>query len=58
MHVKVDVGGGSWLPVCRCGWRGLPGLSRLEALNEARRHEVRAHPGDTDVLRQIYHNRS
>lgn len=58
MRVSVDVGGRTWLPLCPCGWRGLPALSRSEALNEARHHEMRAHPGDNNVLQQIHHNRS
>jgi len=58
MRVRVDVGGGTWLPLCPCGWRGLPCLSRSEALHEARRHEQRAHPGDSQVLRQLHGNRT
>ena len=54
MRVRVDVGGGSFLALCPCGWRGLPGLSREEALREGRHHEQRAHPGDSHVLRQLH----
>lgn len=57
MRVRVDVGGGTFLPICPCGWRGLPGTTRSESLREARRHEQRAHPGDRDVLQQLHGNR-
>lgn len=53
MRVRIDVGGGTWLPLCPCGWRGLPGLDRREALQQARHHELRAHPGDKDVAAQL-----
>lgn len=53
MRVKVDVGAGSFLPVCPCGWRGLPGLDRSDALGQARHHERRAHPGDQGVEAQL-----
>jgi len=58
MKLTVDAGGRTWLPLCACGWRGLPCLTRSEALQMGRHHELRAHPGDKDVLRQMYHNRS
>lgn len=57
MRVKVDVGGATWLAVCPCGWRGLPALDRSEALREARHHELRAHPGDQGVVRQMQETR-
>ncbi len=53
MRVRVDVGAVSFLPICPCGWRGLPGLDRTEALRQARHHELRAHPGDQEVVRQL-----
>ncbi|WP_156532968.1 hypothetical protein [Cellulosimicrobium sp. I38E] len=53
MRVRVDVGGGSFLALCPCGWRGLPDLDRLAALREARHHELRAHPGDKAVAEQL-----
>jgi hypothetical protein len=57
MRVKID-SGGTHLPLCPCGWRGLPSTSRADALHEARHHELRAHPGDHDVYDQIRHNRT
>lgn len=53
MRVRVDVGGSTWLPLCPCGWRGLPALDRREALQQARHHEQRAHPDEHDVARQL-----
>lgn len=53
MRIKVDVGGSTFLPLCPCGWRGLPGPSRDEALWQGKHHEQRAHPDDHDVVRQL-----
>ena len=50
MRVRVDVGGGSFMPMCWCGWRGLPALEHGQALRDARHHELRAHPGHKDAL--------
>lgn len=52
--VRVDAGGVTFLPICQvCGWRGLPETTHGGALLEARHHELRAHPGDKDVLRAL-----
>lgn len=53
MQVRVDAGAASFLPLCACGWRGLPGLSHGEALRQARHHELRAHVGDDDARRAL-----
>lgn len=53
-RVKIDVSIFATVAVCPCGWRGLAG-DRLEALRQARHHELRAHPGSRhalDALRQ------
>lgn len=56
-RVRIDAGGRSFLPICQdCGWRGLPGTTRGEALQEARHHERRAHPGDRDVAGKLAHH--
>lgn len=53
-RAKVDVGGGTWLPLCTCcTWRGMPDVDRASALRQARHHELRAHPGEHDVPRQL-----
>nr|WP_300339930.1 hypothetical protein [Actinomyces sp.] len=44
MRTRVDRGR-TFLPLCECGWRGLPALTHEEALRQARHHEQRAHPG-------------
>lgn len=53
MRITVDVGGCTWLPLCPCGWRGLPDDSRRAALMQGRHHELRAHPRDNEVTRQL-----
>lgn len=53
MKIKVDASAKTYLPICACGWRGLPGLTHGDALNQARRHEARAHPGDHDAHRAL-----
>lgn len=53
MRVKIDAGGRTYLPLCACGWRGLPAMDRGSALNEARHHERRAHPGDLDAAQAL-----
>ncbi len=58
-RTKIDVGGGSFLPICTaCGWRGLPETDHGGALREARHHELRAHPGDKDTLRAMNNHRA
>ncbi len=57
MHVRVDRGGSTFLPMCGCGWRGLPATSRGEALHEARSHEQRAHPGDLHAAQALAQHR-
>lgn len=58
-RTKIDSGGRTFLPICtECGWRGLPAMSHGEALNEARHHELRAHPGDKQTLNAITAHRS
>lgn len=55
MRVRIDVGGGTFLPMCSsCGWRGLPALDRREALQQARHHELRAHPGESDAATALW----
>lgn len=53
MRIRVDAGGRTYLPICECGWRGLPGLTHLDALTQGRRHEYRAHPGDHHAHRAL-----
>lgn len=53
MRVRIDSGGRTYLPICECGWRGLPSMSHAQALEEARAHELRAHPGDKQALRAL-----
>lgn len=53
MRVKIDVGGSTFLPLCACGWRGLPRTDRVAASRDARHHELRAHEGDKHALRAL-----
>lgn len=53
--VTIDVGGTTFLPVCACGWRGMPEPDRSAARLAGRHHEARAHPGEKDALR-AYNN--
>ena len=57
MRVTVDAGAGSHLPLCGCGWRGLPAQDHGEALRQARHHEMRAHPGHDDARRSLASHR-
>ncbi len=56
MRIRIDQGR-THLPICECGWRGDPHLSRENALRQARTHELRAHTGDVDALRQLNNQR-
>lgn len=53
MRIKIDAGGCTFLPLCACGWRGLPEPDRSTALRAARHHELRAHPGDRDAAKML-----
>lgn len=57
MRTRIDAGPVTLLPVCSCGWRGLPALTRGEALAQARHHERRAHPGSEGALRALNNHR-
>lgn len=57
MRVKIDAGGMTYLPLCDCGWRGLPSTSRGGALSDARHHELRAHPGDLQAAKALAEHR-
>lgn len=52
-RVRVDVGGCTYLPICECGWRGMPGLAHDEALRQAVHHERRAHPGELNAVQAL-----
>lgn len=49
----IDASEISYLPMCECGWRGLPERSRLDALKSARAHEQRAHFGTRQTAKQL-----
>lgn len=53
MKCRIDPGV-TFLPICACGWRGAPTLTRIKALCQAREHEERAHYGDRDVADQLW----
>lgn len=57
MRCMIDCGF-TYLAVCECGWRGLPCTSRVEALQEARDHEERAHWGDRDAADALLKHRT
>lgn len=56
MHFNIDAGR-TFLPICDCGWRGLPETTYTGALREAHSHERAAHPGDRDVQDRLYKTR-
>uniref|UniRef100_A0AAU8HXI4 Integrase zinc-binding domain-containing protein n=1 Tax=Decurrovirus sp. TaxID=2832697 RepID=A0AAU8HXI4_9CAUD len=45
MFVRVDASACSFLPLCDCGWRGLPAASHERALSQLADHERGCHPG-------------
>ena len=49
MRWRIDDSTVTHLAVCSCGWRGTPAGSHMAALLDAKRHELRAHPGDSDT---------
>lgn len=53
MRITVDASACTYLPICVCGWRGLPAATRGGALAMGRAHELRAHPGDKNALRAL-----
>lgn len=50
MRVLIDASARTFVVICDCGWRSL-GMTRQDAWSQARRHELRAHPGDRDTVR-------
>lgn len=56
-RIRIDAGARTFMPVCECGWRGLPEDDRLTARRAARHHEQRAHPGDKQALRALNNQR-
>lgn len=54
-RVRIDAGGSTFMPICECGWRGLPEDDRTTARQAGRRHELGTHPGEKDALR-AYNN--
>lgn len=56
-RIKVDGGSATFLPLCECGWRGLPAASHGGALLQARHHEVRAHPGELHAAKALDNHR-
>lgn len=57
MRIKIDAGGCTFLPLCACGWRGLPMPDRGSALRAAHHHELRAHPGDQNAGKMLDNHR-
>lgn len=57
MRVKIDASL-TFLFLCECGARGEAEPTRMDALQDARAHELRAHPQDKDVLRQVNNQRA
>lgn len=53
MKTTIDASHKTFLPLCACGWRGMPALTHAEALREARAHEIRAHEGSHDAQRML-----
>ena len=53
MKTVIDASDRTFLPICACGWRGLPAITRSAALSDAREHEKRAHEADHDVQRAL-----
>lgn len=53
MQTKIDSCAYAHIYLCECGARGDAEASRDDALRSARRHELHAHPGDTNVLGAI-----
>nr|DAK53291.1 MAG TPA: hypothetical protein [Caudoviricetes sp.] len=49
MRIHVDASACTYLPMCECGWRGLPAASHERALTQVSEHERYAHPGDRHV---------
>lgn len=56
MNYSIDAGR-TFLPVCACGWRGDPVLTRIKALELLKAHEERAHYGDQDVADMLRRER-
>lgn len=57
-QIRIDAGGRTFLPICACGWRGLPQDDRGAARLAGRHHEQRAHPGDKQALRALNNQRA
>lgn len=53
MRIHVDASAYTYLPMCECGWRGLPAASHERALTQVSEHERRAHPGDRHARRAL-----
>lgn len=53
MRIHVDASSCTFLPMCECGWRGLPAASHERALTQVSEHEQQAHPGDRHARRAL-----
>nr|DAT35874.1 MAG TPA: hypothetical protein [Caudoviricetes sp.]DAW62428.1 MAG TPA: hypothetical protein [Caudoviricetes sp.] len=53
MRIHVDASACTYLPMCECGWRGLPAASHERALTQVSEHERHAHPGDRHARRAL-----
>ena len=53
MRIHVDASSCTFLPMCECGWRGLPAASHERALTQVSEHERYAHPGDRHARRAL-----
>ena len=53
MRIHVDASACTFLPMCECGWRGLPAASHERALTQVSEHERYAHPGDRPARRAL-----
>lgn len=53
MRIHVDASACTYLPMCECGWRGLPAASHERALTQVSEHERYAHPDDRHARRAL-----
>lgn len=48
MRYNIDAGR-TFLPLCECGWRGYPVMTRADALDQLADHERAIHADDRDA---------
>ena len=53
-RISLDSGPVTHLPICSCGWRGLPTTTRQTAWSQGAAHEAACHPCVNQAAAALY----